>query len=404
MTDQAAAPATAGDSKARRNVLILATAGALAGSVPPINIAIGALAGSALLGPGSALVTLPVTFFIVGTACGTVPAALLMRQIGRRPGFIAGMVVGMVGSIAQAAAMVAGSFLGLCIGTFVAGFSIAFFQQFRFAAADTASVAFRPRAISYVMAGGVAAAVIGPQTVINMADLFAPIPFAGAYLGAVGLLLLAVFVLLFLDIPNPKARHEASGGRPIGAIVRTPEFLVAVGCATSAYALMSFVMTAAPLAMVTYDHHRDMAVLGIQWHVLAMFAPSFFTGTLIARYGAHWIVAVGLVLLIGCAIVALTGTSVAHFWGALILLGVGWNFGFIGGTALVTHAYRPEEKEKVQALNDFLVFGVVAVASFSSGGVLQLAGWDVVNLVVLPVALVCLLALFWQMRRPAPTM
>jgi MFS family permease len=167
--------------------------------------------------------------------------------------------------------------------------------------------------------------------------------------------------------------------------------------------LMSFVMTAAPLAMVMHDHHRDAAVLGIQWHVLAMFGPSFFTGTLIARFAAERIIAFGLMLLIGCALVGLSGTSVGHFWLALILLGIGWNFGFIGATALVTHTYRPEEKEKVQALNDFLIFGIVAIASFSSGEVLMSGGWHILNIIVLPVSFACLAALFWQMRQqPQP--
>ncbi|MGH6922512.1 MAG: MFS transporter, partial [Propylenella sp.] len=300
----------------------------------------------------------------------------------------------------QAAAMMLGSFMLLCAGTLLAGACSAFVQQFRFAAADTATEAFRPRAISYVLVGGIVAAVIGPQAVIHFADLIPEAQFAGAYLAAVGLVLAAALVLLALDIPRPvAARRSASGGRPISEIALRPEFLVAVGCATSAYALMSFVMTAAPLAMVMHDHHRDAAMLGIQWHVMAMFAPSFVTGSLIARYGAHKVVATGLALLIGTALVALSGTSVGHFWLALILLGIGWNFGFVGGTALVTRSYRPEEKEKVQALNDFVVFGTVALASASSGGILTFGGWDVVNVIVLPVAMACLAALFWQMSR-----
>jgi di/tricarboxylate transporter len=203
-----------------------------------------------------------------------------------------------------------------------------------------------------------------------MSDALAPVPLAGAYAAAAGLSVIAALILLFLDIPRPPIRRGVATGRSLGEIVRRPDFLVAVGCATSAYALMSFVMTAAPLAMTMHHHHQDDAVLGIQWHVLAMFGPSFFTGSLIARFGAHRIVAAGLLLLIGCAVVALSGTAVAHFWAALILLGLGWNFGFIGGTALVTETYRPEEKEKVQAMNDFLLFGIVAVASFSSGEML----------------------------------
>jgi MFS family permease len=395
----AALQAPVDDRKARRNVLVLATAGALGGAAPPIAFAVAAIAAYDLLGEDKSLATVPITAFVVGTACGTVPAALLMRQIGRRPGFIVGMLISTLGSLFAAAALIQASFTLLSIGTFFVGFAAAFVQQFRFAAADTASPAFRPRAISLVLAGGVIAAIIGPQTVIHTADILRDPPFAGAFLGSSVLTLLAAAVLLFLDIPHVPKRAGAKSGRPLGEIVRKPAFLVAVGCAMSAYAMMSFVMTAAPLAMVMHHHHHDAAVLGIQWHVLAMFVPSFFTGSLIARFGAPKVVAAGLILLLGCSLVALAGSSVAHFWLALVLLGIGWNFGFIGGTALVTETYRPDEKEKVQALNDFIIFGVVALASFSSGQILVVGGWNVLNLVVLPIALACLGALFWQMSR-----
>jgi MFS family permease len=402
MTDEAAAATIARDGSGRRNVLILSIAGALAGSVPPIIFASGALVGSMLLGENKALSTLPVTAFVVGTACGTVPAALLMRRIGRRSGFIAGMGVGAIGCLIEAVAVGVGSFLLLCVGALLAGASAAFYQQFRFAAADTASESFRARAISIVLVGGIAAAVIGPQAVIHFADSIPSAPFAGSFLAGIVLLALAAATLLFLDIPKLPPRQRSAGGRSLREIASRPEFLVAVGCATSAYALMSFVMTAAPLAMVMHDHHRDVAMLGIQWHVIAMFAPSFVTGSLIERFGAHRVVATGLMLLLITAFVALSGTSVGHFWLALILLGVGWNFGFVGGTTLVTQTYRPEEKEKVQALNDFIIFGFVAFASLSAGGTLQLGGWDVVNVIVIPVALACLAALFWQMRPRNP--
>jgi MFS family permease len=399
MTLEAAGAAVTDDRKARRNVLVLATAGALAGSVPALVFATAPLAAYDLLGDDKSLATVPITTFVVGTACGTVPAALLMRRVGRRPGFIAGLLIGALGCASGALAMLWESFLLLCIGTFLMGFAAAFVQQFRFAAADTASPAYRPRAISLVLAGGIVAAVLGPQAAIHMADLYPTVPFGGAYMAATVLTLAGAAILLFLDIPRPPPQAASRAGRPVGEIARQPQFIVAVGCAVSAYALMSFVMTAAPLAMVLHDHHRDAAALGIQWHALAMFGPSFVTGSLIARFGAERIVGTGLILLVGCALVALAGTSVGHFWGSLILLGIGWNFGFIGGTALVTQAYRPEEKEKMQAVNDFLVFGMVALASYSSGEILLYGGWDVVNIVVLPVAFASLLALFWQMRR-----
>ena len=391
--------AAADEDRARRNVLVLAAAGALGGAMPSIVFAAAPLAAYDMLGSGKSLATLPLTAFVVGTACGTVPAALLMRRIGRRAGLIAGMLVGTLGSGIGAAAILVESFLLLAAGTFPLGFAAAFVQQLRFVAADSVSPAFLPRAISWVMAGGIVAAVLGPQTVIHAGDVFPQAPFAAAYGGAALLTLGAALVLGLLKAPAPAARRAKGAGRPLSVIARQPDFLVAVGCATAAFALMSFVMTAAPLAMVLHHHSREAAVLCIQWHVLAMYSPSFITGSLIARFGAERIVATGLLLLVFCALVALTGHGVGHFWLALILLGLGWNFGFIGGTALVTRTYRPEEREKVQALNDFLIFGCVAVASFSSGQMLIVGGWDLLNFTVLPIALACLAALFRQMRR-----
>jgi MFS family permease len=399
LTDSAFPFAATDDTRARRNALVLAAAGALGGAMPSIVFATVPLAAYDMLGTEKSLATLPLTAFVVGTACGTLPAALLMRRIGRRAGLIAGMLAGTLGSVIGAAAILIGSFLLLTMAAFPLGFAGAFVQQFRFVAADSASPAFLPRAISWVMAGGIVAAIVGPQTVIHAGDVFPQAPFAASYGGAALLTLAAALVLGLLEAPAPAARRAEGAGRALSVIARQPDFLVAVGCATAAFALMSFVMTAAPLAMVLHDHSREAAVLGIQWHVLAMFAPSFVTGWLIARFGAERIVATGLLLLVLCALVALAGHGVGHFWLALILLGLGWNFAFIGGTALVTRTYRAEEREKVQALNDFLVFGCVAVASFSSGQILIFGGWDVLNLVVLPVALACLVALFWQMRR-----
>lgn len=383
------------DRKARRNVMVLAAAHAIAGAAAPMNIAVSALAGYSLLAQDKSLATVPITAFVLGTACGTVPAALLMRRVGRRAGLITGMGIGAIGGLTGAGAMGIGSFWTLCLATFLMGFSNAFVQQFRFAAADTASVAFRPRAISLVLAGGIVAAVLGPQTVIHSRDLIEAAPYAGAYLAASVFLVGGALILIALDIPIPPAVQRSEAGRPLWQIARRPRFIIAVTCAISAYALMGLVMTAAPLAMVGQGHSQDSATLGIQWHVLAMFGPSFFTGSLIVRFGAERIIALGLVILIGCALVALSGVSIAHFWIALILLGVGWNFGFIGGTALVTETYEPVEKERVQALNDFLIFGFVAFASFMSGRLLVSGGWNAVNISVLPIAALCLVGLGW---------
>jgi MFS family permease len=387
--------AAGSDGLARRNTIVLSAAQAVGGTVGPLNLALSALAGHYLLGPDKSLATLPITGFVLGTAAGTMPAALLMRRFGRRPGFIGGMLVGAAGALVQAAAIFAGSFWLLCLGTFLMGLTQAFVQQFRFAAADTASPAFRPKAISWVLAGGMVAAILGPQTMIFTKDLLAPMPFAGAYLSGAVLMLLAAVILMGLRIPKVAMPARGQGGRPLMEIARQPVFVIAIMCAISTYALMNLVMTAAPLAMVQHGHSEEAALLGIQWHVLAMYAPSFFAGYLIVRYGAEWIIASGLVLLIGCAAVALAGVSIAHFWGALVLLGVGWNFGFIGATTMVTRTYEPVEKERVQGLNDLLVFGWVAFASFSSGKLLVLGGWSLVNITLIPISFLCLAALAW---------
>lgn len=383
------------DRLARRNAVVLALAQSFGGAQATIVFAAGGLAGFYLLGADKSLATLPPTFFLVGTASGTVPAALLMRRIGRRPGFMTGMAVGIAGALVAMQAVLLGDFWMLCAGTLLGGFAGAFTQQFRFASADTASEGFRPKAIAWVMAGGVAGGVIGPQTAIHFMDVFDPIPFAGAFLGQAVIMAIAFLILLMLRIPKLPPARRGDSGRPVFEIMRTPRFIVSVLCAVTAYAIMSFVMTAAPLAMVAYSHTPTDAALGIQWHVIAMFAPSFVTGHLIARFGKETVVAAGLVMLLGCALVALSGFDLSHFYIALILLGVGWNFGFIGATAMVTETYRPEERAKVQGANDFIVFGVVGFASFMSGKLLAAFGWETINWMVLPFVGLCCAMLIW---------
>ncbi|MDQ0316043.1 MFS transporter [Amorphus orientalis] len=383
------------DRLARRNAFLLAAAQALGGAITSITIATGGLTGFYLLGPDKSLATLPVTTMVLGTACGTVPAALLMRRIGRRPGFMIGSLVGAAGGIAACLAILYGSFLLFALATWFTGLSTAFVQQYRFAATDTASAVFRPKAISWVLAGGILAGVIGPQTVIWTRDLFSPIQFAGAFLAQAGLCLIAMTILAFVSIPKPKISDDRTKGRPLTQILSETRIAIAVLCGVVSYALMSLVMTAAPLAMVQCGLSADNAALGIQWHVIAMFAPSFFTGNLIARFGRETITAIGLALLATSGIVALTGLTLGHFWLALILLGLGWNFGFIGATAMLTDAHRPEERARVQAANDLCVFGFVAIASFSSGKILNVAGWGMVNWALFPVIALALAALSW---------
>jgi MFS family permease len=401
----AATPAAVDDHEHRRNALVLAAASAVSGAIPPILVSLGGLTGIYLLGPDKSLATLPMSAYTVGVALGAYPAAMLMRAAGRRAGFMAGALVAVVATIACGLAVLGGTFAGFVAAAAGVGLSAAFAQQYRFAAADGGGPAFQTRAISWVLSGGIAAGVIGPQTAIFARDLLSPIPFAGAFFAAAGLAAVALAILALLSGPArlpPPAAH-AGGGRPLIAIASQPRFIVAVVCAIGSYSLMTLVMTAAPLAMVACGLGADNAALGIQWHVLAMFGPSFFSGALIARFGAERIVAVGLALLAACAVVAITGIDLMHFWLAVVLLGIGWNFGFVGATTMVTATYRREERAKVQGLNDLLVFGVVALASFSSGKLFGTLGWTWTNLVVFPIVLVCALALLASrfLRHPA---
>lgn len=387
-------PVTDGDALAKRNALVLASAQALGGASPAIVISLGGIVGSQLVS-NQAFATVPVSLMQLGLACGVIPAAFLMRRLGRRSGYVIGALVGAVGASVAATGVAGRLFWLFCLGTFLCGLYSSYVQSYRFAAADTASESFKPRAISWVMIGGLAAAVIGPQSVYWTRDLTPATPFAASFLAQGALALLAIGVVLALRAP-PVVEAKPGGGRPLSEIMRQPKFIASVIAALVAYGLMSFVMTAAPLAMVGCGHSVGDAALGIQWHVLSMFAPSFFTGRLIARFGKEKVTAAGLLLTAIAAVVGLSGLSVAHFWITLVLLGIGWNFGFIGATALVTDCYRPQERVKVQAANDFLVFGSVAIASFSSGGLLSAGGWDSVNWLVFPPVAIALALVAWQ--------
>lgn len=380
---------------ARRNALVLSLAAAINGSAPPIAITLGGLTGLYLLGPDTPLATLPVSVFNLGVALGALPAAMLMRRIGRRHGFMAGTLFGVLGGMIAALAVIVGHFWVLLAGFLAVGLAASFNQQYRFAAADSGDAAFRARAISWVMMGGIAAGIIGPQTVILTRNLLDPIPFAGSFLAISVLATIGLGIVSLLGGAGREApRHaSASGGRPLSELIRQPRLIVAVLCGMGSYALMSLVMTAAPLAMVACGLGEDNAALGIQWHVIAMFAPSFITGTLIARFGVEAIITAGMALLAACGAVAVSGIDLSHFWTALILLGVGWNFAFIGATTMLTETYRPEERSKVQGLNDFFVFGSVATASFSSGGLFSAFGWETIAFTVFPIVAICLAGL-----------
>ena len=393
------AAAAGGDDAAlnrevRRNALTLAAAASFHGGIPPIHIALGGLAGTYLLGPDKSLATLPITTFLIGSAVGAIPAAALMRRVGRRAGFMAGTVFAMAGAILAGISIMGGTFVGFCLSLILVGGAQAFVQQYRFAAADNGAPDVRAKAISWVLAGGVVAAVVGPQTAIHTRDLLQPIPFAGAYFAMAGLAVVALLVLNFLGgaARNPPAVHSG-GGRPLVEIAMQPRFVVALICAVGAYALMTLVMTAAPLAMVDNQHSHDHAMLGIQWHVIAMFAPSFVTGALISRFGHDLITAIGFVLLAATAVMALSGVDLMTFWLALVMLGVGWNFGFIGATTMLTTTHAPEERATVQGANDFILFSIVAMASLLSGRLFATVGWTWINLMVFPVVAICLMAI-----------
>ncbi|MCG6857850.1 MAG: MFS transporter [Salaquimonas sp.] len=408
----AALSAAEENAVARKNALLYAACQAFNGAAAPVSISLGALAGSYMLAADKSLATAPVTGYNVGVALASLPAAMIMRSIGRKRGFMSGALIGICGMILAAYAIVHGNFWLFAVALAVNGMAGSFTQQYRFAATDRGTPDYKAKAISWVLVGGVAAAIIGPQLVLLTRDLLAPVPFAGAYMSGTLLFAISLVVMTFLESSKPASRAAvaseaadaapADTGRPLFAIITQPRFMVAVLCGTSSFALMSFLMTAAPLAMIGCGYSVDESTLGIQWHVMAMFAPSFFTGSLIARLGKELIVAIGLVILAACGVVALMGIELANFWGSLILLGIGWNFGFIGATAMVTETYRPEEKAKAQGANDFILFGTVAFASFMSGQLLNAYGWNVLNLLVFPIVVICLISLGWLVTRKPP--
>ena len=385
------------DHMARRNALVLAVAQALAGGNNTVIVSTASIIG-VLLAPDKGLATLPVTAMVLGLWLGTLPIGYLARYFGRRFALQTGSVFGILSGLISYSAVMHGQFWLLLLGTFCGGLYAAAHNSYRFAAADTASDALRPKVVSWVLAGGVFAAVIGPQLVIFTKDLLPPHLFAASYLGQSACALLAAIVLIFVKIP-PLAAKRAVHSRPLSEIARAPRFIVAVACGMASYGMMNMIMTSAPLAMVGCGHSVTDATLGIQWHVLAMYAPSFFTGGLIARFGVERITGIGLGLIALAAVIGISGITVAHFWTVLVLLGIGWNFAFIGATTMVTQCHRPQERNKVQAFNDFVVFGSMAVSSFSSGQLLEYFGWQAINQVVFPTIFVAGAMLAWLSLR-----
>ena len=390
-------------SRAKRNVMLLTMAQSVLGTIAPISFAIGGLAGYQLLGADKSLATAPLTGFNLGTAIGAVIIAVFSKALGRKYSFMVGAVLAATGGIIAAIALFKMDFWLFAFGILVSGISGGFTQKIRFAAADASPSFYKPSAISWILAGGIVSAILGPQIAIFSQDLFAPILFAGAFLAFIPLAAAAVAVLAFLELPELRTTNAAGETlyvRPLGEIVKTQRFITGMICGISTYALMTFMMTGAPLAMVIgCGFSKEMSTLGIQWHVLAMFAPSFFTGKLITRFGSERIVAAGLLILMACAIVAHSGIALWNFWGALILLGIGWNFGFIGATAIIASSYRPQEADKVQGFHDIILFGTVAMSSFASGKVFNAFGWGAMNLLIWPVTILCLILLLLLLQR-----
>lgn len=379
-------------SEAKRNVFLLTLAQAILGSAGPLSFSVGALAGYQLLGADKSLATAPLTGFNIGVALGAVAVALAARFLGRKAGFILGALLCSTGGALAAVALFRIDFWLFALGLMLIGLAGGFTQKIRFAAADASPSFYKPKAISWILAGGVVSAIVGPQLAIFGKDVLAPVTFAGTFIALVPLGLLAAGILCFLKMPELKQTVSSAPARSLFEIVATRRFITGMICGIGSYALMTFMMTGAPLAMVIgCGFPSELATLGIQWHVLAMFGPSFFTGVLITRFGAEKVVAAGLVILMACAIVAHMGVELWNFWLALILLGAGWNFGFIGATSIVSSSYRPHEADKVQGFHDIILFGTVAVSSFSSGQVFTAWGWSVMNLVIWPVACFCLI-------------
>jgi len=391
MIDVTAADEIATDARARANVLRLAAAQALTGANSAVIFATGSIVG-ATMAPDISLATVPISMYVVGLAVGTLPTGAISRACGRRAAFIIGTGCGTLTGLLGAFAILHGSFLLFCCATFLGGLYGAVSQSYRFAAADGASAQFRPRAVSWVMAGGVFAGVLGPQLVQWTMDIWPPYLFAFSFVMQAVVALIAMAVLSGVDAPKPAAA-DMHLGRPLFQIVRQPRFIAAALCGIVAYPIMNLVMTSAPLAMRICGLSLSDSNFGIQWHIVAMYGPSFFTGSLIARFGAPKVVATGLLLEACAATIGLSGITALHFWATLIVLGVGWNFSFVGASALVLETHRPQERNKVQAFNDFLVFGMMAIGSFSSGQLLANYGWSAVNMVVYPPVLLGLMVL-----------
>ena len=395
-SDQAAVTRTKSNGT-QRNIWLLAGAQAMQLSTNATLIAINGLAGLALAS-NTVLATLPVSVWVIGGMLATMPASLHMKSVGRQRGFIHGSIIGIAGALVSAAAIGVHSLWLLCAGALLFGAQNAFGQYYRFAAADSATPSFKSSAISFVLAGGIVGGVLGPSVSRFAVDLL-PEKFMGAYLALIVFALVTIALLRITLIPEPAPEERTATGRPFAEIAAQPEFIVAVLAGAVGYGVMYFLMTSAPIAMEVCGHPFGDAAFVVSWHVIAMFAPSFFTGPLIRRYGVLSIMLAGALMNVTSVSIALSGVEVAQFWWSLVLNGVGWNFLYVGGTTLLTETYRPEEKAKVQGANDLLIFATMAISSFFSGLIIIKAGWGAVNLSALPLVGIVIVAIAWLSLR-----
>lgn len=386
--------------QAARNVFLLACCQALLFTNNVTLISLNGLAGFALAG-NKALATLPVTGYVVGAALSTFPASMWMRRVGRRNGFLTGTLFGLAGGAITTLAIWQSSFWLLVAGTLVLGTYNAFGQYYRFAAADAVPIGWRPRAISLVMAGGLVGGIVGPELSKHTIDLTRP-TFLASYASLMGFCILTMAILSRLRMPELPDGESSGPTRPLAEIMAQPVFIVAVVVAALGYGVMNLLMTSTPLAMGFCGHPYAAAASVISAHVIAMFGPSFFTGSLIQRFGVLNVMMAGVAAMFGCVAIALSGPLVTHFWWSLVLLGVGWNFMYVGGTTLLTQAYRPAEKAKAQGANEILIFCTTATSSFTSGVLVNASGWNSLNYLALPFLAIAGAAALWlAMRRPA---
>ncbi|MBF0417294.1 MAG: MFS transporter [Magnetococcales bacterium] len=381
----------------KRHIFILALSQGLLTLNNVTLIAINGLAGL-LLAPDPTWATLPVAAFVAGAALATLPASFYMLHQGRRKGFRLGALLGLTGGLLAMVGVVEQTFMLICLGSLLSGFHNAFGQQYRFAAADVASEAWKSRAISWTLAGGILGGVLGPELSKFTRDLVTPL-FAASYGSLALFTLLGWWVLGWLDLPPVHEKQFGTSGRPAWRIITQPVYLVAVLASVTGYGVMNLLMAATPLVMQACSMPFGDAAFVLEWHVLGMFVPSFFTGPLIQRFGVLRVLLAGVLLLFGCTAIALSGQTLAHFWWALMLLGIAWNFLYIGGTTLLTTTYRPEEKAHAQGFHDLAVFGVQTVTALTSGMIATSSGWDGLHRDALPAITLTALAILGLMIR-----